>query len=74
MRYIAEYIRPGINKPVVGTSGVLVREYANDRNALRFMHLHLQLPSYPAGQYVVHTYPRDYVMPQRYVGTLYKQV
>lgn len=76
-RYIAEHIRP-CGTPVVGTHGVLVREYANDRNALRFMHRHLTPEGFPAGQYVLSTYPRSTETngprPARRVGHLYKLV
>lgn len=72
VRYIARYIRPKYG-PVVGTDNVLIREYANDRNALRFMHKHLQAPHFTPGQYELRTFPSHYG-PDRYVGTLYKLV
>lgn len=75
-RYIAEYIRPSTGTPAPGMNNLLIREYANDRNALRFMHKHLQAPHFEPGQYRVSVWPRnDYSgRGERVVGYLYKLV
>lgn len=72
MRYIAEYIRPSTGTPSPGTSNKLVREYANDRNALRYMHKHLAAPWFEAGQYRVSRWPAGTYTDGTVVGTLYK--
>lgn len=72
MRYIAERIRPETGTPSPGTSNVLVREYANDRNALRFMHRHLAAPWFEAGQYRVSRWPAHTFEDGPLVGYLYK--
>lgn len=73
MRYLARRIRPNTGTPVVGTCDTLVREYASDRNALRYMHKYLQAPHFTAGQYLVETFPEGY-RDGRHVGYLYKRV
>lgn len=81
MRYIATYIRPGAG-PSVGMNNILIREYASDWNALRFMHYHLREPHFPAGQYEVRTFPDGAYKYRpnpdgtygRHVGYLYKRV
>ena len=74
MRYLARRVRPQYG-PVLGTIDTLVREYANDQNALRYMHKHLQAPHFTPGQYLVTTFPQsDYSgRGERVVGTLYKR-
>jgi hypothetical protein len=75
-RYIAEYIRPNTGTPSPGMNNLLIREYANDTNAMRYMHKHLQAPHFAPGQYRVSTFPKsDYTgRYERVVGYLYKQV
>jgi hypothetical protein len=74
MRYLARRIRPKYG-PVVGTIDTLIREYANDQNALRYMHKHLQAPHFTPGQYLLTTFPpSDSRVGERVVGTLYKRV
>lgn len=70
MRYLAEYLEPTTGKARLGTGTRLVREYASDRNALRFMHRHLAAGIWPSGQYRVIRWPVD--GPEREVGHLYK--
>ena len=70
MRYLAEYLEPTTGKPRLGTTTRMVREYASDRNALRYMHRHLASGIWPSGQYRViawEGYPWE-----RVVGYLYK--
>lgn len=76
MRYMAERIRPNIGTPSPGTSNLLIREYKDDRNALRFMHKHLAADHFQPGQYRVSTWPESSCpqIPSREVGTLYKKV
>jgi len=76
MRYILEYIRPSTGTPGPGTTNTMIREYANDRNALRYFAKHLdEANHFPAGQYVVSTFPQSDYRPnaQRHVGYLYKR-
>jgi hypothetical protein len=73
MRYIAQYIRPSTGTPSPGSSNTIIRHYANDRNALRFMHKHLDVPHFPAGQYRLAAWPEG-TFTDREVGTLYKLV
>jgi len=73
MRYIAEYLRSD-GTPTLGTLNVLVREYANDRNALRYMHLHLRAGHFAPGQYRVSRWPAGTFTDGKVVGTLYKMV
>lgn len=55
MRYLVRKI--GANgQPRLGTLDTLVRDYANDDNAIRYMHRHLA--NLPTGQYVMHAWPR----------------
>lgn len=57
----------------LGTSDTLIREYASDRNALRFGHIHLRANNYASGQYVVETFPpAGSRVESRHVGYLYK--
>lgn len=76
MRYIAQRIRPNYGTPSPGTSNTLIREYANDRNALRYMHVHLRANHFEPGQYEVRTFPPSDYRPgaDRHVGYLYKRV
>ena len=53
MKYLAEHLEPTTGKPRLCTSGRMVREYASDRNALRYMHRHLASGIWPSGQYRV---------------------
>lgn len=69
MRYIAQRI----STPAPGTSNTLIREYANDRNALRYMPKHLEANHFEPGQYEVRTYD-DGTYGSRLVGFLYKRV
>lgn len=74
MRYLIRYVRPNVG-PVVGSSRTFSGEYANDRNALRFMDRTLQgLAHFPAGEYLVETWPPSWsTIPTRTVGTLTKE-
>lgn len=72
VRYIAEYIHPGTGRATLGTLNTLVREYANDRNALRFMPRHLNAGHFAPGQYRVSQWPVRGDAPV--IGWLYKLV
>lgn len=73
-RYIARH-----ESSTVGMDNILIREYVSDRNALRYMHKHLQAPHFAAGQYEVRTFPQSDYRPNkdgtygRHVGYLYKR-
>ena len=55
------------------TSETFTREYVNDRNALRYAHLHLRGDMFPAGQYVVKAWQHGaFAGFTRHVGYLYK--
>ena len=76
MRYIAQYVRPSTGTTSPGTDNTLIREYANDRNALRYMPQHLKAPHFEAGQYEVRTFPPSdvyYKLGDRRVGYIYKR-
>jgi hypothetical protein len=73
MRYIAARIRPN-GKPVVGMTDVLVREYASDTNARRYMHQHLRAPHFTPGQYELRQWPHDTFGEGPVAGTLYRLV
>lgn len=70
MRYLVRRIRSN-GTPVVGTIDTMVREYANDTNAKRYMAKHLRANHFPPGQYLLTTFPRYHT--ERKVCTLYKQ-
>lgn len=77
MRYIARRIRPNTGTASPGMNNTLIREYANDRNALRYMPQHLQAEHFDEGQYEVRTFPPSdeyYSLGDRHVGYLYKRV
>lgn len=72
MRYIAEHTRSG-GETDMGER-TLVRTYASDKNALRFMHRHLAAPEFAEGQYRVSTWPESgQALGLRHVGWLYKK-
>lgn len=71
MRYVAEYIEPTSGLPSFKTA-CLIRHYANDNNAFRFMHRHLSA-GFPSGQYALYAWPEETPTP-REVGFLYKLV
>jgi hypothetical protein len=73
MRYIAEVLHPGTNRPKAGTSGVVTGHYQSDANAMRYLALRLRNGAYPAGQYKVSIWPSGPGPTGREVGTLYKQ-
>jgi len=73
MRYIAEYLEPTTGKSMWGTSGALIRNYASDRNAFRYMHAHLAAGCWPAGQYVVSRWPEHTYGAETVIGHLYKR-
>lgn len=56
----------------LGTLHTVVRTYANDRNAIRYLTLLLRHDNFPPGQYEVSTFP--HIFDSRPVGTLYKTV
>lgn len=79
MRYIAKRINPDTGSFVVRSRpsryrDVLIREYANDRNALRYMHRHLAAPEFTPGQYQVRRWPVGEMIDEGVVGILYKKV
>lgn len=71
MRYLARYVRPKYG-PSVGMSNTLIREYASDANAMRYMHKHLQALHFAPGQYLLETFPYHQAE-GRVVGHLYKR-
>lgn len=76
MRYIAQRIRPNTGTTTPGTNNTLIREYANDQNALLYMHKHLKEPHFEDGQYEIRTFPPSdvyYSLGDRHVGYLYKR-
>lgn len=74
MQYIARYIRPKYG-PVVGTSRTVYGEYQSDANARRFLARKLQADHFPAGQYLLETWPGSgSTVKPRVVGHLYKLV
>ena len=73
MRYLAEYIEPRTFTPRLGTATRLIRHYASDRQALRFMHRHLANGRFPSGQYRLISWPVG-TFTEREVGILYKLV
>lgn len=75
MRYIVRHIRPGRDLPSLGMDNTLIREYASDRNALRYMHRHLRAEHFAPGQYELRTFPPSDFRPgaDRLVGYLYKR-
>jgi hypothetical protein len=56
--------------PRLGNRDTLIREYANDANAIRYMHRHLL--NLPAGQYVLTYWP--VTGEERHVAYLYRTV
>lgn len=72
MRYLAEYIDPKTGDTRMGTADKLVREYASDYNAFRYMHYHLRWDNYPPGQYRLIQWPIG--GQERELGFLYKRV
>lgn len=71
MRYIARYVRPKYG-PVLGTTQIVIRDYASDRTALRYLPKHLEARHLPSGQYEVRTFPY-HQQTDRLVGHLYKR-
>jgi hypothetical protein len=72
-RYMLRYVRPGIG-PVVGTIHSAIGRYVSDANARRYFARILRADHWPAGQYLIETFPEsDYSgRYDRQVGYLYK--
>lgn len=74
MRYIVQRIRPETGTEVMGTSDTIVRHYANDENAIKYMLKHLRSPHFTPGRYSLKAWPEGtYGSADRFVCDLYKQ-
>ena len=72
MRYICEQLLPN-GEPRLGSSGVMVRHYASDENALRYFAIHLQADHFVPAPYRVSRFPEGQFL-TKFVGNLYKRV
>lgn len=73
-RYMVRHLRAD-GTPRAGTLYSTVRRYQNDANARRYLALILRGDHFPAGQYVITTFPpAGSNEHERHVGYLYKTV
>jgi hypothetical protein len=74
VRYLVKKVNPETGVEDLGTSNTLVREYASDENAIKYMLKHLRSPHLAPGQYSLVAWPQGtYGSADRFVCYLYKQ-